>query len=521
MRLTKVPFDKTKSFSDFFLDYIQQKEQLKPFYERFPSPDSFGDQLMEKKKNYPLSHRKVLVETLTEQYKGLTISDSVSGNLELLKSENTFTIVTGHQLNICTGPLYFIYKIVTVINACKDLKKKYPDFNFIPVYWMASEDHDYEEIKSFRLFGKKYTWNTQQNGAVGRFSTEGLPELVSTLPQSGNIFKEAYKKNKKLSEAVRFYVNALFKDDGLIVIDGDSRPLKSLFTEIIKDDVFNHTAKKLVDDTNSKLEALGYKVQVHCREINFFYLDENLRSRIEKKDDYEVLDSDIYFEDASITKAIEGSPEKFSPNVILRPLYQEIVLPNLAYVGGPAEMVYWLQLKSVFDHYKILFPILLPRNFGLILENHVSKKLQKTGLDITDFFEGKNFLFNHWIVKNSNHNLSVHEEMELIRQVFEKLKQRAENIDVTLVPFVGAESKRFQNSLERVEQKMLRAEKRKQEDKLRQIEAVKDHLFPNGALQERVDNFLNFSSSDPLFIRNLVDALDPFDFQFNVLTYDS
>ncbi len=521
MRLTKVPLSQTKSFSDFFLDYIQPNEKLKPFYKRFPTPENFEDQIKEKQSSFDQHHRDVLVQALNEQYKGLITTEAVSKNLLLLKDNKTFTIVTGHQLNICTGPLYFIYKIVTVINACKKLKQQYPQYNFIPVYWMASEDHDYEEIKSFRLFGKKYVWNTKQEGAVGRFSTEGLPELLNSIPGDESLFTEAYKKNKKLGEAVRYYVNELFKDEGLIVIDGDSSRLKSLFKDVIKDDIIHHTAKKLVDDTNSKLDALGYKTQVYCRDINFFYLEDQLRNRIEKENDqYKVIDSGIQFDKNSVLKEIESNPEKFSPNVILRPLYQEVILPNLAYVGGPAEVVYWLQLKSVFDHYKIPFPVLLPRNFGMVIESHVAKKYEKTGLALTELFEEKNLLFNHWVTKNSNHRLTIEEELEKIKSQFEALKKRAENIDTTLGPLVGAENKRTQNGLARIERKILRAEKRKHDDKLRQIESVKDHLFPNDSLQERVDNFLNFYSTDPLFIKKLIDSFDPFDFQFNIFTYE-
>jgi bacillithiol biosynthesis cysteine-adding enzyme BshC len=520
MRLTKVPFQKTKSFSDFFLDYISQKEQLRPFYNRFPSLENFSDQITEKKRNFSEHHRKVLAEALTDQYKGFTLSQTTSKNLDLLKDENTFTVVTGHQLNICTGPLYFIYKIVTVINTCRRLKERYPLYNFIPTFWMASEDHDYEEIKSFRLFGQKYTWNTSQTGAVGRFSTDGLSKLMDTIPQNGNLFKDAYRK-KTLSDAVRFYVNELFKEYGLIIIDGDSHALKSLFKNIISEDILNQSTRKLVDDTNSELEKLGYKTQVYCREINFFYLDHHLRSRIEKKDNYDVLDSNIQFDRDTLMETIETKPERFSPNVILRPLYQELILPNLAYVGGPAEMIYWLQLKSLFDHHSVVFPILLPRNFAMVIESHIEKKFLKTGLTIEDLFKEKGELFNQWVLNNSNHNLSVKTELEKVKEIFEQLQDRSEKIDVTLKPFVGAQEKHALKGLERIGHKMLRAEKRKQREKLGQIEAVKDHLFPNGGLQERVDNFLNFYSTDQEFITKLVAHIDPLDFRFNVLHYES
>ena len=151
MRLQKLPFAETNSFSSFFLDYIQQKETLKKFYSLFPEKKNFESQIQTKKQSFPSAHRSILVSTLQSQYKNLSQKDSVKNNINLLSESNTFTITTGHQLNIFTGPLYFIYKIVTVINVCKELKKQFPDSNFVPVYWMASEDHDYDEIKYFKL----------------------------------------------------------------------------------------------------------------------------------------------------------------------------------------------------------------------------------------------------------------------------------------------------------------------------------------------------------------------------------
>jgi bacillithiol synthase len=520
MQLKKIALADTRSFSSFFLDYIQQNQSLKKFYHRFPLPENFKDQITEKQVAFSLENRKVLVTALQEQYKNLNIAENVKHNISSLSDTKTFTVTTGHQLNIFTGPLYFIYKIATVINTCKKLKALYPPYNFVPVYWMASEDHDYDEIKYFRLYGKKYIWETDQTGAVGRFNTAGIEKIINELPGDTQVFKNAYQKNTKLSDAVRQYVNDLFGNEGLVVLDGDSRTLKSLFKHVIKDDLTQHHAKELVDKTDKELEALGYKTQVFCRDINFFYVQDGLRSRIEKHNDsYKVIDTDITFTSEELNKLIDNEPEKFSPNVILRPLYQEIILPNLAYVGGPAEVVYWLQLKSVFQYFKAPFPILMPRNFAMVIEQHIGKKFEKTKLALKDLFVDKNELFKQWVLKNTQHNLSVSEERQVISKIFEELKARASGIDQTLVPFVGAESKRAMSSLEKIETKLIRAEKRFQSDKLKQIEFVKDVLFPNGSLQERTDNFLNFYQQDPKFIQSLLDCFDPFDFQFNILSY--
>lgn len=520
MQLKKIPLAEARAFTPFFLDYLEQTDSLKPFYNRFPEIENFREQISEKSKSFSAHHREVLVNTLQKQYKNTETTQRVKENIAALSSADTFTVTTGHQLNIFTGPLYFIYKIVTVINACKKLKSAYPEKNFIPVYWMASEDHDYDEIKYFRLYGKKYTWETDQKGAVGRFSTKGFDQLIGQLPGDVGIFRDAYLKNKNLSGAVRAYVNHFFGNEGLVVLDPDDRDLKALFKKVMHEDVIKCSTLQLVDKANKELESNNYKTQVYCRDINFFYLDNNIRSRIEKNDNqYKVVDSSLVFSEDQVRTIIENEPEKFSPNVILRPLYQEFILPNLAYVGGPAEIIYWLQLKNIFSFHKMPFPILMPRNFGLVIEHHIERKFEKTGLEHNQLFEEKNFLFNHWVLKNSKHNLTVGPERTTVSEIFRALQQRAEAIDKTLAPFIAAEGKRTLNSLEKIERKMLRAEKRLQEDKLRQIEAVKDALFPNGSLQERTDNFLNFYQQDGEFIQKLIATFDPFDFRLHILIY--
>jgi len=315
-------------------------------------------------------------------------------------------------------------------------------------------------------------------------------------------------------------VNSLFSDEGVVVIDADDRELKKLFAPVIRADVFDSAPAEKVNLASKELEALGYHVQVHARDINFFYLDDQLRGRIEKQgEQFAVLDSSLSFSKAEIEKQIKDCPEKFSPNVILRPLYQEVILPNLAYVGGPAEVVYWLQLKGVFDHFKIPFPMLMPRNFALVIDAPTQRKLEKTKLDVVDFFEQKNYLFNHWVTQNTHHNLTLSNEMKAVQQLFEEIKQRASSIDATLAPYVGARSKKVYDCLENIEKKFLKAEKRLHTDKLGQIGAVKDALFPNGSLQERTDNFLNFYQQDSDFIKKLIQHFNAFDFSFNVLSY--
>lgn len=518
MQLKKFSLEETHAFNSFFLDYISQKETLRQFYSRFPIQQNFETQIAEKGRTFPKETRKVLVTRLKEQYNGIQVAHTATGAIESLLEDTTFTVTTGHQLNIFTGPLYFIFKIVTVVNACRQLKKFYPQFNFVPVYWMASEDHDYEEIRYFRLYGQKYVWETNQTGAVGRFSTSGMEEFIDRIPGATDIFRKAYLEQKNLAGAVRQYVNELFGEHGLVVIDADDRELKQVLKPVIRDDVFENSPSSLVNKTNVSLEALGYTTQVHAREINFFYLADQLRARIEKSGDvYKVVDTGLTFTTSEMQGLIEDHPERFSPNVILRPVYQELILPNIAYAGGPAELIYWLQLKQVFAHYDVPFPMLMPRNFGMIIDPEVGRKFSRTGLELKDIFEEKNYLFNHWVLRHSPRNLTVGKEINEAVRLFDQLAARANEVDKSLVPFVRAESKRAVNSLEKIERKFLRAEKRLHADKLRQIESVKDALFPGGSLQERTDNFLNFYQKDAAFIDKLLECFDPFDYRFNVL----
>ncbi|MEQ9466925.1 MAG: bacillithiol biosynthesis cysteine-adding enzyme BshC [Ekhidna sp.] len=515
MHTETIPLDETDCFSSFFIDYINEKETLKPFYSDFPSVKNFKSAI--EKRRFPASNRKVLVDAVHEQYNDLTINSAVSQNIQSLGDDKTFTITTGHQLNIFTGPLYFIYKIVTVVNACKTLKQAYPDYHFVPVYWMASEDHDFAEINHFFFEGKKYEWKTDQTGAVGHFDPSGLTEMADKLPKGAEFFKEAYSR-ETLAGAVRSYVNHIFGNEGLVVVDADHPKLKGLFAKVIEDDLFIHSAENLVAKTSDSLESLGYKTQVYARQINLFYLGKGIRERIEKtKDGFTVLNTDLQFSDDQMKSLIESNPERFSPNVVLRPLYQETILPNLAYVGGPSEAIYWLQLKAVFDHFETSFPLLMPRNFALIIPDEVSKKWEKTGLSHADLFLNTDKAFTKWVEANTINALTYQEELQKIHTIETELKEKAAEVDPTLVQHLDALHASFSKRIEKAEKKLKRAEKRKHEDRRRQIEAVKETLFPGGSLQERRDNFLNFYLQDPQFIQKLLTTFDAFEYRMYLL----
>lgn len=517
MNLGRVPFELTRAFSPIFLDYVNGLDTLRPFYNLNPQKERFKEQIAEKATSYSQETRRTLCHVLEKQYAVIEKSTVVKENLLALGHEKTFTITTGHQLNIFTGPLYFIYKIITVIDICRELKNLYPDYHFVPVYWMASEDHDVDEIRSVRIHGKTYSWKTDQRGAVGRFSTKGLADLAETIPGDTSIFREAYSRYNRLSDAVRHYVNALFGEYGLVVVDGDDAHLKKIFAPVMRDDIFKNTAYHLVTRTDEQLKEMGYKPQVFVRPVNLFYLDEGLRSRLELKGNgFRVADSTLHFTAEEINILLEHHPEKLSPNVILRPLYQECVLPNLAYVGGPAEMAYWLQLKSSFEYYHIPFPLIMPRNFALLIRQSLYRKWQKSGLTLEELFTPLPELLNEVTLRHAPEQIRLNGQKEAILHQLEQVRENARGIDASLGPMVAAETKRMLKSLEKIELKMLRAEKRKQANRLRQITELKEALFPGGGLQERAENFLTFMPGNPDLIQRLIHEFDPFDFRFNM-----
>ena len=507
----------TGAFSKTVSDYLCQDEKLQPFYNRFPALEAFEAQL--KEKAFSDSQRQTLHQALQQQYSSIgTINPKVQQNIDLLQQPNTYTITTGHQLNIFTGPLYFIYKIVTAINTCRQLQQQYPDYNFVPVYWMASEDHDFAEINHFNLFGKGYKWETDQTGAVGRFSTEGLDKLMEELPEAYPVFEEAYRNSKTLADATRAITHALFGEYGLVSIDGDDKELKKTSTPVVKRELTEQLSNKLVEEANTELEKLGYKPQVYSREINLFYLTDKLRERIVLEDGkYNVLNTDISFTQEEILLEANEHPERFSPNVILRPLYEEIILPNLAYIGGGAEVAYWFQLKKVFEAYEVAFPILMLRNSAMYITKANASRMHKLGLQPEQMFQPYLDLKKYLSSQIHEEEINLEEQRKAVAAAFTEVEELAKSIDPTLARATAAEEQKAQNALHMLEKKITKARDAKHEQTFKQLENLKEKLFPNGTLQERHDNLLTYQTNNPDFIAALVDAFEPLEFKFTIL----
>ena len=516
MQVKSYPIESLQSFSKLLIDYLAEFPALAKFYGSSPQLESFEQQILGKN-SFSSSNRVILHEVIKGQYH--EIAQEVE--IDSILNENTYTVTTGHQLNIFTGPLYVIYKIVSTINLAKKLKATYPKANFIPIYWMATEDHDWDEINHFYWLGKKFEIATAQKGAVGRFSLSEFEPFLKEIPNTIPAFQDAYSQAKNLSQAVRIYMHELFGGQGLICLDADDARLKSIFAPIILADLFDHSHLAPVENATKSLIEMGYKTQINAREINLFYLMDGVRERIEKRGDiYQVLNTATTFSAKELHAEVAEFPERFSPNVVLRPLYQEMILPNLAYIGGPAEVGYWLQLKGIFDLHQVPYPIVLPRNFAIILGEKHQQKINKLGIGLTDLFLEDFELRRKFVASQSVRVLDCDSELNLLNPIFNELAKRAKSIDSTLEASVKAEFKRLENGLERMGKKLKKAEERNHETAIRQLNQLKTALFPEGQWQERYENFLNYYMEHPAFIQQLLDTFDPLLFKMYEINLD-
>jgi len=498
-----LPYSQTGKFTKIVLDYVNDAPQLKDFYEHPVNLEGIKSAIAERKKYK--TNRQVLAGQLTAQYKELECCNLVRSNVDALLHENTFTVCTAHQPNIFTGHLYFVYKILHTIKLAASLKKELPEYNFVPVFFMGSEDADLDELNHVVIDGIKYQWETKQTGAVGRMKVDdNLITLIEKIAGrlavevSGKplieLLKKCFVKNSTIEEATFLFVHYLFQEYGLLVLLPDKAAFKKEMISIFEDDIFNHTSSQIVEQTSEKLSRY-YKAQAYPREINLFYLKDNLRNRIIPVNDHFVVhDTDIVFTKEEIKNELQQYPDRFSPNVILRGLFQEIILPDVAWIGGGGELAYWLQLKDLFKNYQVPYPVLVLRNSFLIVEKKYKKLLQKLNLNPVDLFKGKDVLLEEMIRQESKSVLNLTKEKKEFENIYDEIENAAKKIDPTLIQHINAIEARHVKALTTLEKKMFRAEKRKFSDHGNQLNKVFSTLFPNQGLQERTENFMLFYS---------------------------
>ena len=528
MNKTAIDRRKTTFFSSLSNDLVYNQQDLLDFINQPFSIEAFNTQIEQKSKNFPAENRSILVEELLKKYQSVEENELSINNINRLKESSTYTITTGHQLNILTGPIFFIYKILNTIKLSKDLNEKHPNNHFVPVFWMATEDHDFEEIQETKIFNNTFKWETKQKGAVGRI----YPENIDSIRQEfKSLFQNSYSdeiekiidsiNGKNLSEINFNLVHELFCKFGLVIIDADSHQFKKLFQSTLIKEVKEQFAIDAVNQTNEKLSLNGYKSQAHARIINLFYLTPTDRIKIEKTANNTFSIEGVgEFNESELIAKIEKTPENFSPNVILRPVYQETILPNLCYIGGGGEIAYWLQLKNVFERAHVTFPLIQVRNSIQIIEKGTFKKISKLNLRFEDFLKDIDELKKEVLSDTSQNDLEFTTLDEKLFNLIGSMKEVSSTINSQLESYTASETTKLIKQIEGFKKKLIRTEKEKYDIQLNAIEAIYDKLFPNNGLQERSYNFFNLCKDGAVkkHINELYDCIDPSENDLIVLT---
>ncbi len=509
-----ISYSSTNYFSKIVSDYISGSELLQPFYAQ-PVTLYGIKKTIEARKAFA-TDRKLLVAVLQKHYADANTTTQQQQNIQQLTNSNCFTITTAHQPNIFTGHLYFIYKILHAIKLCEKLKADMPENDFVPVYYMGSEDADLDELGHIYINGVKHEWKTNQSGAVGRMKVDkALIQMLDTIEGEITVhpfgkeiidqMKACYAEGATIEQATFKLVNALFGEYGLIILLPDEAGYKNAFIPIVEKELTEQFSHPLVQAT-SKIFPKQYKVQASGRELNMFYLKDDLRERIVKENSpqgtvekFKIQNlpagetgSELEFDEAGIINELKQHPERFSANVILRPVFQEMILPNIAFIGGGGEIAYWLELKNVFAAVHVPFPVLVLRNSFLLVEKKYSEKAKTLGFTINDLFKSEQELLTLLVKRDSQVQLSLEKEKRQLQDFYAGLRNAAGAVDITLQPHTGALEKMALHKIAALEKKMLRAEKKKFEVQQRQLQKLRSQLFPHNNLQERIENFMPF-----------------------------
>jgi bacillithiol biosynthesis cysteine-adding enzyme BshC len=507
---TSIPYSATGVFSSLVNDYISGNGTARDYVPYTPNLEGIKKAIQQRK--FSAIQRQTLVSVLENQYHVLeTIKDEkntaafekVQANIGLLKNDNCFAVTTAHQPNLFTGPLYFFYKIIHVIKLAAELKAQFPENDFVPVYYMGSEDADLAEVGSYSIDGTKHQWKTKQTGAIGRMLVDDhLLQLLQNLEgywtvkpdgkEALAIIKSAYKKGNTINQSTLQMVHLFFGQYGLVVVQPDDAKLKSLFVEVMQKELTTQFSHIAIQPTLKSLSE-NYHVQSEGRAINLFYLKDATRNRIEKTGElFSVVDTNIQFTQAEIIQELQAHPDRFSPNVILRGAYQETIIPSVVFVGGGGELAYWMELKNVFEQAGVDYPVIILRNSFLFINDKQAKQWASLEFNIEALFNSTQALEIAFVKTQSVENLVLTEHIASLTDLYKLIQQDVIKIDSSLGDHALNLSVQAQKKLALLEKKMIRAEKRKQHTSLARIHSIKSELFPDNNLQERVENFSNW-----------------------------
>ncbi len=503
-------------FSKLFSDYLSNFSALRRFYQYdYRSLQGFADAAEARKP--AMGHRDLLADVLLEQNKSFGAGEESLRHIEELRAEQTFAVVTGQQVGILGGPLYTIYKTISAVKLARQLRDQLPGYAFVPVFWLEGEDHDFEEMNKIVVLSQEGSPasvefpHPSKQGAksaepVGKIKLGAgieafFDQLAKALPTTE--FREAllqrlksvYTSEATFSGAFAALLHSLFPDEGLVIIDANDRRLKQLTRHIFLNELetFPRISQKIIQQSASLEEQ--YHAQIKTKAMNLFLVHNGGRYLIEPREhDFALRGTRQYFTREELLRILDESPEAFSPNVALRPICQDTILPTAAYVAGPSEVAYFAQLKPVYDYFSCPMPVIYPRASATVVEERQQKILEKYQLSIGDVFRQPTRLQQHVIDMVSEvkiDELFTHTSAQ-IGDLLQEMRFGLTTIDPTLLGPLDATRDKVDGALQVLKQKAAEAQQRKHEIALRQIRKVQNFFLPNGDYQERALNLFSF-----------------------------
>jgi bacillithiol biosynthesis cysteine-adding enzyme BshC len=459
-------------------------------------------------------------------------SDLTFKHIEMLRHPGSVAVVTGQQAGLFNGPLYTVHKALTVIKLASCLREQ--GVEAVPVFWIASEDHDYEEVNHCRLVDREgrlidlhYEPETRgQDVPVGHVTLdEGInrviDEFIAQLPPSEFVpeierdLRESYSAGTGFAEAFARLMARLFGNYGVVLLDPLDEELKQVAAPLYSDAIAKSSeiARALVE-RSAELERAGYHAQVHVSEdmVPLFIMDDGRRVAMTQSEGrFHVKGSQRSFSKEELVELARRCPNCFSPNVTLRPVVQDYLLPTAAYIGGPAEVAYFAQIRAVYETLGRQEPCVLPRVSLTIIEGRHQKTMKKYGLELQDFFEGLHPAIQKVVEQSLDRETSgIFAETERVfAEQLDKLDESLTRADATLSDSISRARAKIIYQIEHLRTRFIHASARREETTYRQVERAYTTLFPDKNLQERELNIYYFLSRfGPSLIDELYAAVD-------------
>lgn len=529
-------------FSKLFLDYVNQFQRVQGFYETdFHLPGQIRQ--CAERTCQRFRFRTELVEILLDQNREFGSSERAIENIHKLGQGNSVAVVTGQQVGMLTGPLYTIYKTISAIKLADNLNLTFPEFHFVPVFWLENEDHDFDEANKVGLLDAEhapvnveYLVNgkplDKNIGAVGQIVFDNyiqtfLDQLQKSLSPSEfkkplvEMLQEMYQPGVTFTKAFALLMNRLFGNAGLVLVSSNDKRIKKLLAPLFKKEIGEYPVlSQRIIEKSAELE-LRYHTQIKPKALNLFYFHKGGRYLIEPREkDFSLKGTRQYFQKDELLHIADETPELFSANVVLRPICQDTVLPTVIYVGGPSEIAYFAQLKPVYGYFDLPMPIIYPRSSATILEAKHEKILEKYELDLLDFFGNPQKVNQKVIDLVSEVKIDeiFNEAGKRIDDLINEMKFGLNYVDPTLLGALETTRSKTHVNFQLLKEKTVEAQKRRHEVALRQVGRVANSIFPNGNFQERELNIVYFLNKHGLdFVQRLYNELQIDTFKHQVI----